>query len=77
MSISADPAAPAFRIVATSPYARVLEDVANAVRGEEAHLDARGIQPYLTHKLSRELNAGLTLTAREGAVELVAGWLTF
>lgn len=73
VSVSADPKAPAFRIVATSPHARVLEDVANAVRGEEAHLDARGIQPLLTHKLSRELNAGLTLTAREGAVELAAG----
>ncbi|HJW41082.1 MAG TPA: histidine phosphotransferase family protein [Rhizomicrobium sp.] len=73
VSVSADPKAPAFRIVATSPYARVLDDVANAMRGEETHLDARGIQPFLTHKLSRELNAGLTLTAREGAVELAAG----
>ena len=73
VSVSADPAAPAFKIVATSPYARVLEDVANAVRGEETHLDARGIQPFLVHKLARELNAGLTLTSREGAVELVAG----
>ncbi len=71
--VSHDAAAPAFKIVATSPHARVLEDVANAVRGEEAHLDARGIQPYLAHKLSRDLNAGLTLTPREGAVELAAG----
>ncbi len=71
--VSDDPAAPSFRIVATSPHARILEEVANAVRGEETHLDARGIQPYLTHKLSRDLNAGLTLTAREGAVELAAG----
>jgi histidine phosphotransferase ChpT len=73
VEISADPTAPSFRIVATSPYARLQEEVANAVRGEEAHLDARGIQPYLTHKLSRDLNAGLTLTAREGAVEIAAG----
>jgi histidine phosphotransferase ChpT len=73
--VSSDPAAPSFRITATSPHARVLDEVANAVRGEaaEAHLDARGIQPYLTHKLSRDLNAGLTLTSREGAVELAAG----
>ena len=71
--VSADPAAPSFKIVATSPYARLQEEVANAVRGEEAHLDARGIQPFLTHKLSRDLNAGLTLTAREGSVELAAG----
>jgi histidine phosphotransferase ChpT len=75
VQVSADPAAPSFRITATSPHARVLEEFAIALRGEaaEAHLDARGIQPYLTHKLSRDLNAGLTLTAREGVVELAAG----
>src|SRR5215472_2400205 len=75
VQVNPDPAAPSFRITATSPYARVLDEVSNAVRGEaaEAHLDARGIQPYLTHKLSRDLNAGLTVTAREGVVELAAG----
>ena len=73
VAINANPATPGFRIIATSPYARILEEVANAVRGEEAHLDARGIQPYLTHKLSRDLNAGLTVTGREGVVELAAG----
>ncbi|HUO89302.1 MAG TPA: histidine phosphotransferase family protein [Rhizomicrobium sp.] len=75
VQVSADPAAPSFRIIATSPHARVLEEIANAVRGEaaEAHLDARGIQPYLAHRLSRDLNAGLTLTARDGVVELAAG----
>lgn len=73
VQVSADPAAPSFKITATSPHARLQDEIANAVRGEEAHLDARGIQPYLAHKLSRELNAGLTLTAREGAVDIVAG----
>ncbi len=73
VDVSTDPKAPAFKIIATSPYARLQEEVANAVRGEEAHLDARGIQPFLTHKLSRDLNAGLTVTPREGAVELAAG----
>jgi histidine phosphotransferase ChpT len=75
VEVSADPAMPSFKIVATSPHARLLEEVANAVRGEasEDHLDARGIQPYLTHKLARDLNAGLTLTAREGVVEIAAG----
>jgi len=73
VTLGVDPSVPSFKIVATSPYARVLEDVANAVRGEETHLDARGIQPYLTHKLSRDLNAGLTLTAKEGQVEIAAG----
>jgi histidine phosphotransferase ChpT len=72
---SADPAVPSFKIVARSPHARALDEVQKAIRGESAdsHLDARGIQPYLTHKLSRFLNAGLTLTAREGMVELAAG----
>ena len=75
VQVSADPSAPSFKIVATSPHARLLDEVANAVRGEasEDHLDARAIQPFLTHKLARDLNAGLTLTAREGAVELAAG----
>jgi histidine phosphotransferase ChpT len=75
VQVSPDPAAPWFKITATSPHARVLEEVANAVRGEaaEANLDARAIQPYLAHKLSRDLNAGLTVTTREGAVDLAAG----
>ena len=75
MTVSTDPKTPSFKIVATSPYARVLDEVGNAVRGEamQSHLDARGIQPYLTHKLARDLNAGLTLTQREGVVELHAG----
>ena len=73
VEVSTDPAAPSFKITATSPHARLQEEVANAVRGEESHLDARGIQPFLTHKLARELNAGLTLTARDGAVDIVAG----
>jgi len=57
VTVSTDPAAPSFKIVATSQHARVLEEVSNALRGEETHLDARGIQPYLTHKLSRDLIA--------------------
>lgn len=72
---SAEAAAPAFKIIATGPMARVLEDVEKAVRGEASATphDARGIQPFLAYKLSRSLNAGLTLTARDGAVELAAG----
>jgi histidine phosphotransferase ChpT len=70
-----NPAHPSFRITATSPHARVLDEVERAVRGEtaDAHLDARGIQPYLTHKLARQLNAGLTLQTRDGVVEIAAG----
>lgn len=72
---SADPSAPSFRIIGTSPHARALDEVQKALRGEaeDGQVDARGIQPFLTHKLSRSLNAGLTLTTREGVVELAAG----
>jgi histidine phosphotransferase ChpT len=68
-------AAPSFNIRATSPHARVLEEVEKAVRGDanSGQPDARGVQPFLTHKLARSLNAGLTMTASEGCVELAAG----
>jgi hypothetical protein len=36
-------------------------------------MDGRSIQPFLTHKLARSLNAGLSVSASDGAVELVAG----
>jgi histidine phosphotransferase ChpT len=72
---SADPASPSFRIVATGTNARVLEEVERAVRGEASAgpLDARGIQPYLAHKLAKGLNAGLTLSAKDGVIEVAAG----
>jgi len=75
VTTSVDPATPAFKIIATSPHARALDEVRKAVRGEagDGQLEARSIQPYLTHRLSRSLNAGLTLTAGEGVVELAAG----
>jgi histidine phosphotransferase ChpT len=68
-----DPAAPGFRIRAEGLNARVTEDVAQAFRGEGGNVDARHVQPFLTHKLSRTVNATITLTPLEGAVELVAG----
>lgn len=71
---SVDQAAPSFTIRATGQGARMLEEVEKAMRGEQTvALDGRSIQAYLTHKLARGLNAGLTLSAREGVVELVAG----
>jgi histidine phosphotransferase ChpT len=71
----ADQTAPSFKITATGTGARVLEDVLRAVRGEAGQdgLDARGIQPYLTHRLARSANAGLTMTAGDGHVVLTAG----
>jgi histidine phosphotransferase ChpT len=71
---SSDPAAPSFKVRATGLNARVLDEVEKAARGEPVSpVDGRSIQPFLTHKLSRLLNAGLTLSSGEGVVELVAG----
>ncbi len=71
---SSDPAAPSFTVRAAGQNARVLDEVERAVRGEPvAPIDGRSIQPFLTHKLARSLNAGLTLASREGVVELAAG----
>jgi histidine phosphotransferase ChpT len=68
-------AAPSFTVRATGLNARLLEEVEKAARGEinSGATDARGVQPFLTHKLARALNAGLTLTAGDGFVEIVAG----
>jgi histidine phosphotransferase ChpT len=70
-----DPAKPGFKITATGQNARLTEEVEKSVRGENqpAALDARGIQPILTHRLSRSVNAGLTIAAKDGSVELTAG----
>ena len=65
---------PSFVVRATGTNARILEEVEKAALGEpSAALDGRSIQAYLTHKLARGVNAGLTLSARDGTVELVAG----
>jgi histidine phosphotransferase ChpT len=69
----ADPAAPGFKITATGQGARVSEDVERALRGEFTEHDARGVQPILAFRLAKGINAGLTITPREGRVELVAG----
>lgn len=72
---SQDGAPPSFKVRASGTLAKVLEDIEKAVRGEATYepLDARGIQPFLTHKLARGLNAGLTLSVHEGAIEIEAG----
>jgi histidine phosphotransferase ChpT len=74
VTTSQDAAAPSFKVHASGTHTRVAEDVEKAVRGEaNTSHDARGIQPLLTHKLARSVNAGLTLTATETTVELAAG----
>ncbi len=70
----ADAAAPGFSVRATGPNARVLDEVQKALQGEPSGpVDGRSIQPLLTYKLARLLNAGLTLSVSEGTIELVAG----
>lgn len=71
---SQDPTAPSFHIDGVGTHIRVSEEVEKAVRGEASvAVDARGIQPFLAHKLARGLNAGLTLSSREGGVTIAAG----
>jgi len=71
---STDASAPGFSIRASGQNARMLEEVEKAVRGEPSGpLDGRSIQAYLTHKLARGVNAGLTITPGENEVRIVAG----
>lgn len=68
-----DPATPSFHIRAQGLNARVTEAVDHAIKGDALDVDARHVQPFLTYKLSCTVNAVLTITPMEGAVELVAG----
>jgi histidine phosphotransferase ChpT len=69
----ADALARSFHIRAQGLNARVTEDVAQALSGEALNVDARHVQPFLTHKLSRSAGAALVITPLDGAVELKAG----
>jgi histidine phosphotransferase ChpT len=68
-----DQTMPSFRIRAVGLNARVTEDVDRSIRGEAANVDARHVQPFLTYKLSRTVNAALTIAPMDGAVEIVGG----
>jgi histidine phosphotransferase ChpT len=70
---SADPQAPSFHIRAQGLNARVTEEVDRSIKGESANVDARHVQPFLTHKLSRTVNAALSVMPMEGAVEIIGG----
>ena len=70
---SSDAAAPSFHIRAQGTNARVTEEVIQALNGEAANVDARHVQPFLTHKLSRSVHTALSVVPEEGAVELKAG----
>ena len=73
--VDANAEPPGFKITASGPNARVTEEVERSIRGESQPetLDARGIQPFLTHRLSRTVNAGLSIALKDGLVELTAG----
>jgi len=66
-------AARSFHIRAQGTNARVTEEVAQALNGDTQNVDARHVQPFLTHKLSRSANTALAVTPMDGAVELKAG----
>jgi len=68
-------ATPGFRITAAGQNARVSEEVERSIRGEAqpGALDARAIQPFLTHRLACSVEAGLAIAAADGVVELTAG----
>jgi histidine phosphotransferase ChpT len=70
---SADAATPGFKIRATGQGARVAEELERALRGEPSEHDARSVQPVLTWRLAEGVNAGLTISANEGVVDLSAG----
>ena len=65
--------APSFLIRAQGTSARVTAEVAQALAGEAVNVDARHVQPFLTHKLSRSVNTALAITPSDGLVELKAG----
>jgi len=69
-----DAAAPSFHIVASGPTVRLAQEVEKALVGEPGGLvDGRSIQPYLTYRLAKTLNAGLTVAPADGEIRLAAG----
>ena len=70
-----DSAHPRFTITASGSHIRIAEDVERAIRGEagQGAVDARFIQPLLTHRLSRSVGTNMTIAAHEGRVEITAG----
>jgi histidine phosphotransferase ChpT len=70
---NSDSLAPSFHIRAQGNHARVTDEVALALKGEAENVDARHVQPFLTHKLSRSVNTALKIAPSDGVVELSAG----
>ena len=74
VKVDAESGAPRFRIHASGTVARIAEEVERMLKGAEpsAPLDARGIQPYLTHRLARSVHGALQVKTGEGFVEITA-----
>jgi histidine phosphotransferase ChpT len=72
VSVETNPVAPGFTIRATGTGARISEEVGRAMRGEALDHDARGVQPVLTYRLAKGVDAVLTVTPAEGYVEVAA-----
>jgi histidine phosphotransferase ChpT len=75
VKVDAEAGAPRFRVHASGMVARMPEEVERTLKGAEpvAPLDARGIQPYLTHRLSRSVQGALEVKIGDGFVEITAG----
>src|SRR5579871_2466146 len=70
-----DPKAPSFKVTATGQVARLPEEVERTLKGEQVQgpVDARAIQPHLTYRLSRAVNAALAVKVGEASVEITGG----
>jgi histidine phosphotransferase ChpT len=75
VKVDAEAGAPRFRVHASGMVARMPEEVERTLKGTEpaTALDARCIQPYLTHRLSRSVQGTLDVKAGDGFVEITAG----
>ena len=75
VTVEAGEGPPHFKVIATGQVARLPEEVERTLRGEQLQgpVDAKGIQPHLTYRLSRAVNAALTVKAGEGRVEITGG----
>jgi histidine phosphotransferase ChpT len=74
VKVEAEAGTPRFRIHASGTVARIAEEMERTLKGAEpsAPIDARGIQPYLTHRLARVVHARLDVKTGEGFVEITA-----
>lgn len=75
VKVEAEAGPPCFRVHASGMVARMGENVERMLENGDAPapLDARDIQPYLTHRLARTVHGTIDVTIGEGFVEITAG----